>query len=169
MTSGGEAALISFFILLVLSLVLVRIFTVALTLTGLSEDAARFQARSAYTGTGFTTNESETVVNDPVRRRIVMFIMLLRGAGAISATVTLLLSFVNVDSARQGFERGLLLALGLLLLLLFSRSQIVNRLLTRVIEWALRRWTDVDVRDYVNLLHLQGGYRIYDVDVHEKS
>jgi len=37
----------------------------------LSVEAAHFQARSALTGVGFTTSESELIVGHPARRRIV--------------------------------------------------------------------------------------------------
>jgi len=53
-------------IILTLSILITRIATVALTLTGLSRDSARFQARSAFLGVGFTTIESESVVRHPV-------------------------------------------------------------------------------------------------------
>ncbi len=53
-----------------LSLVVARVAAKALILTGLDEGVAHFQARSAMTGTGFTTEESESVVNHPIRRRI---------------------------------------------------------------------------------------------------
>ena len=67
----------SVLVTLALALVITRVATVALTLTGLSKESARFQARSAYTGVGFTTTEAESVVGHPVRRRIVMILMLL--------------------------------------------------------------------------------------------
>ena len=35
--------------------------------TGTSSELARFQARSAFTGVGFTTSEAESVVLHPVR------------------------------------------------------------------------------------------------------
>ena len=41
---------ISLLIVIVISMLVVRIATVALTLTGLSQPLARFQARSAFTG-----------------------------------------------------------------------------------------------------------------------
>ena len=56
----------------IVSLLVVRVATEALVLTGLSRDLARFEARSAFTGTGFTTQDSAKVTNDPVRRRIIM-------------------------------------------------------------------------------------------------
>ena len=67
-------AVLTLVVVVLLSLVITRMATVALTLTGMSSEAARFQARSALTGAGFTTSESEAVVNHPVRRRIVLFL-----------------------------------------------------------------------------------------------
>ena len=56
-------------VVMLVSLLITRVATVALTLTGLSREAARCQARSALSGTGFTTPEA--VVAHLVRRRIV--------------------------------------------------------------------------------------------------
>ena len=67
---------VSLLLVLTFSLVVTRIAAVALVHTGLGLEAARFQARSAFTGVGFTTDESESLVNHPVRRRIVMGLML---------------------------------------------------------------------------------------------
>src|SRR5687767_7500660 len=67
-----------------ISLLITRIASVALTVTGLSRQSARFQARSAFSGVGFTTSEAEDVVNHPVRRRIVMWLMLIGNAGLIT-------------------------------------------------------------------------------------
>lgn len=50
-------AIASLLVVLVLSLLVTRIATVALTHTGLSREVARFQARSAFSGVGFTTSE----------------------------------------------------------------------------------------------------------------
>ena len=62
----------SLLLVVAISLLVTRVATVMLTATGLSREVARFQARSAFTGAGYTTTESESVVNHPVRRRIVM-------------------------------------------------------------------------------------------------
>jgi len=55
----GIVGIITFLVLLGLSLVVTRLATIALSLTGLSSEAASFQARSAFTGTGFTTLEDK--------------------------------------------------------------------------------------------------------------
>lgn len=88
-------AVISLLVVLTLSLLITRIATVALTHTGLSRDSARFQARSAFTGVGFTTTESEKVVNHPVRRRILMMLMLLGNAGIVTVVASFMLTFVE--------------------------------------------------------------------------
>jgi len=40
-------------------------------MTGMEKKKARFQALSAFAGTGFTTKEAESVVNYPARRKII--------------------------------------------------------------------------------------------------
>ena len=89
----GVVRIIAFLTVLGLSLFITRLATIALTYTGLSWDAARFQARSAFTGTGFTTSEAERVADHPVRRRIIMLLMIARSAGVVSIVISLILSF----------------------------------------------------------------------------
>jgi len=105
-------ALFSFLLVLTLSFITERIATVALTLTGLSGDAARFQARSAFTGTGFTTSEAEQVTTQPARRRIIMLLMGMRSVEIIMGVATLVLTFIGVDNTREGVLRGLLIVGG---------------------------------------------------------
>ncbi|TWT47604.1 hypothetical protein [Botrimarina hoheduenensis] len=68
---------LSLLVALTLSLLITRVAAMALMFTGLSREAAKFQARSAFTGVGYTTQESERTVNHPVRRRIIMALMLM--------------------------------------------------------------------------------------------
>lgn len=78
----GVIGIIASLTVLGLSLVVTRLATTALHLTGLSWEAANFQARSAFTGTGFTTAEAEKVTGHPVRRRIITWLMIARSAGS---------------------------------------------------------------------------------------
>jgi hypothetical protein len=143
------------------SLLLTRVATVALTLTGLSRETAAFQARSALSGAGFTTSESEAIVRQPARRRIVMFLMLVGSVGAVTVIATLVLSFVGTDSSQQGTRLALLVG-GLLVLLLLARSPTVDRVLTPLITRILHRWTNLDTNDYAELLHL-GEYSVVEI------
>ena len=143
-----------------------RVATVVLTLTGLSSESARFQVRSALTGVGFTTSETEHVVNHPVRRRVVMLLMLIGSAGVISVVTTLIISFAGVEG-RGALWRALLLAGGLAVLLVLARSSAFDRLLRRAISRALARYTDLEVRDYAALLHISGEYTVAELLVEE--
>lgn len=160
-------AVVSLIVVVALGLVLTRVATVAFTLTGMSLQHARFQARSALTGTGFTTSEAESVVNHPARRRIVMALMLLSGAGALSVLGTLVLSFSAVDSTVGGLRRAAVIVVAVVALVWLAKSDPVDRVLRRVIERILLRVTDLEVRDYAALLHVRGHWGVVQVPVVE--
>ena len=102
-------ALSGLLVVILISLVITRVATVALMLTGLSRESARFQARSALSGVGFTTGEAEAVVNHPLRRRVVMVLMLLGGAGTVTVMGALFLSFANADASQRTTRLAMLL------------------------------------------------------------
>jgi hypothetical protein len=129
---------VSVLVVLFVSLLIARIGTVALTVTGMSREAARFQAQSAFFGVGYTTTEAESVVSHPVRRRIIMAMILAGNAGVITTVGTLLLSF---DSSDDTWTTVAVLAGGILVLGALALSRPVDRVLTRVIRRALARWT----------------------------
>ncbi|WP_204985695.1 TrkA C-terminal domain-containing protein [Microvirga pakistanensis] len=159
----------SLILVLLLSLIVVRIAAEALILTGMSRQAARFQARSAWTGTGFTTAEAEQVVNHPVRRQIISNLMFLRSAGLVTAASSLMLSFVSVEERGEGALRLLVLIGGLAAVWFIARSRWIGTWMSRVIARALKRYTDLDTRDYAGLLHLAGEYAVMDLKVQEGS
>jgi hypothetical protein len=156
-------ALASVLVVILLSLLVTRIATIALVLTGLSRESARFQARSALTGVGYTTTETEAVVDHPVRRRIVMVLMLVGSAGVVTVAASLILSFARA-SRGDALERGGILVGGLLLLLLLARSAWFDRRLSAVIG-RLMRARGLDVRDYATLLDLEGEYAVNELAV----
>lgn len=160
------AAVVSLIVVVTLGLLVTRIATVALTMTGMSLDHARFQARSAFTGTGFTTSEAEAIVSHPARRRIVMTLMLVSGAGAVSVLGTLILSFAGVGSTSSG---------------LHARS-LSWRPCRPSCGWRGAVWwtarcagsssacsavSPPSVRDYAALLHLRGQWGVAQVPVAE--
>jgi hypothetical protein len=150
-------------IVLTVSLLIARVGAVALALTGMSRESARFQARSAFFGVGFTTGEAEAVVNHPVRRRIIMWLIVLGNAGVITVLGSLLISFAGNGGATLGHVA--MLVAGMALLGIVSASRPVDRVLTRLIRSGLARWTALDVRDYSGLLELGGGYAVAELVV----
>lgn len=151
-------------LILLLSLLVTRVASSALVHTGMSREVARFQARSAFTGSGFTTAEAEMVVNHPVRRRVVMLLMLLGNAGLVTAITSLILTFLE-PSGVSGYLRAGFLIAGLALLAWLANSRRVERWLSRIIDRALARMTDLDVQDYASLLHLADEYRLVEFSV----
>lgn len=160
-------AIITLLLIVALSMLVTRIATTALILTGLSRQSARFQARSALTGAGFTTGESEHVVNHPVRRRIVMMLMLVGSAGIVSAIASLSVSFVGeINKGEVALRLGILLG-GVVGLLLLAKNERVDIWLQRVIGRLLRRHSDLEIRDYAALLHVHGEYSVSELEIQE--
>lgn len=91
-------------LVVMISLLITRLATVILTATGMSRETARFQARSAFSGTGFTTKEAEDVLNHPVRRKVIAGLMLLGNAGIVAAASSTILGFRGGTSGRQGLR-----------------------------------------------------------------
>ncbi|WP_350200220.1 TrkA C-terminal domain-containing protein [Gracilimonas sp.] len=162
-------AIISLLVIISLSILITRIAATALIQTGLSKDAARFQARSAFTGTGFTTNESEHVVNHPVRRKILMILIFLGSAGVISTISSLILSFISLERIGYISIEIVVLMVGLIALLLLVQSKWIDRKLSYLINRALNRYTTLDVRDYYSLLHLSDNYRVSEIKVEQQD
>ena len=158
-------AILSLLMVILVSMVITRIATVALTATGLSRESARFQARSALTGAGFTTAESESVVRHPVRRRIVMWLMLAGSAGIAAVIGSIVLAFVQPEAQEAWWARLVVLGIGLVGLWAFATSRWVDRLITRTTMWALTRYTSIDARDYAHVLHLGRDYVITELAV----
>lgn len=160
-------AVISLLVVLTISLLITRIATVSLTATGLSRESARFQARSAFSGSGFTTSESEAVVRHPLRRRIIMWLMLLGNAGIVALIASFVLTFVEPAGGALPWIRLATLVLGVVGLWALATSRAVDRWITRLTMRALSRWTDLDTRDYAGLLHVGGDYVITELLVKE--
>lgn len=151
---------ISLLVIVILSMLITRIATIALVHTGISRQTAAFQARSAFTGVGFTTSEAEQIVSHPVRRRVVMTLMLLGNAGIVTVVASFVLSFAGVTSGGSVLARVLLLAAGLVLLWGITRSEWINRRINNIVSKLLSKYTRLENRDYESLLHISGDYRV---------
>lgn len=161
-------AVLPVFIIVLISMIVGRVATTALTLTGMSREQARFQARSALTGAGFTTTESESIVGHPVRRRIIMTLMLVGSAGIVSVIGSIAIGAARTNISEDDPTIAMLgLVAGIVVLLFIMRLRPVDRVLSRLIRAGLRRYTDLDVRDVESLLDIHGGYSIAELLVEE--
>ena len=122
-------------IAILVSFIVVRIGGFALQLTGIEPDVARFQALSAFSGTGFTTREAERVVGNKTRRRIVTILIILGNAGMVTVIATLVASFTQVSGYMWFFIRLAIIVGGIFgLYQLIIRSNVGQRIL----DWLQR-------------------------------
>jgi len=162
------AGIITVILILVFSILITRVASIALMHTGLSRESSRFQARSAFTGVGFTTSESEKVVNHPVRRRILLILMILGNAGIVTGVASLIIGFADIDSGIDNWIKVTVLVGGILILWNLSNSRWVDRRLSGLIERGLKRYTRLDVTDYASILQLSGDYRISEISIEKR-
>jgi hypothetical protein len=142
-----------------------RFATIALSLTGMSREEARFQARAAMSGVGLTTRTPDDIVAHPIRRRIVFTLMIVGSAGIVTAIASLVLSFRGGTTGARLTRAGVLIA-ALLILWLLSRTPPVDRALSRAIGWVLHR-QGFATRDYATVLDLSGDYAVAELRVHD--
>jgi hypothetical protein len=156
-------AIFTVIVVLIVSITVTKIASIALTHTGLSRESAKFQARSAFTGVGFTTSESEKVVNNPARRKILLLLMILGNAGIVTGVASLIIGFVDVDTDQRAWVKIVILLGSIILLWNMANSEWFDQKMSNLVSRYLKRYTDIDVNDYASLLHLSGEYRISEI------
>jgi len=160
-------AAITLFLVVSLSALITKIAAIALIHTGLSTDSARFQARSAYTGAGFSTAESEKIMNHPVRRKIIYTLMLVGNAGIVTVMSSLILTFVLPNTLASKLYGLLIVIVGMTIVFLAIKSKWVDRGLSKIINRMLKRYTDLEIQDFAAVLHLKDDYKISEKKVSE--
>jgi hypothetical protein len=118
-------AVATFLVVAVITLALGQLATGALIATGVPPEIAAFQARSAFSGAGFTTTEAENVVNHPARRRIIATTMFAGSLGTPTLVVTVLLGFV-APGPGSTIERTLVLLSGAFLIVVTVLNKMVR-------------------------------------------
>ena len=117
---------------ILISFIIVRIGGFALQLTGIEPDVARFQALSAFSGTGFTTTEAERVVRHRTRRRIVTILIILGNAGLFGIINTSVASFTEVSDYEWFLIRLAIIIAGIVFL---YNLIIKSRVGTQILDW----------------------------------
>lgn len=158
-------SLLTLLIIITVSLIVVRVGSTALMMTGLSFDTASFQSYSAFFGVGFTTKEAELVVDHPVRRRIIRDLILAGNIGLTSALATLIVTFVQIETPGGMFKAGGWILGGLVGFVTLANLPIVKR----VLDWGIRKSLEkagvIHALDYELLLRVSSGYCISEVEV----
>ncbi len=157
--------ILALFAITVISLLIIRIGSTALMMTGLSWDTASFQSYSAFFGVGFTTKEAEMVVNHPVRRRIIRDLIFAGNIGLTSGMVTLIATVLHDKNWLNPLTAiGAIVGTITVLLLLFKIG-IFQRLLDHLIQHALEKAGLVRALDYELLLRIQSGFCVSEIEI----
>jgi len=160
--------LIPTLLVIMLSFLVVRAAAIALMITGMDQARARFQALSAFSGTGFTTREAEAIVNHPQRRQIATWLMILGNAGIVTVIVTATSSVVTT----RGYQLGITIAvliLGTYLIVWLGRHRGLARRWESFVERRFIKSRFFKGRVLENLIDVGGDYRIARVFVTAKS
>jgi len=152
--------------ILVAYLLICRVGTVLLTLTGLDQPTAQFQALSALTGTGFTTRSSEMIVGHDVRRKIVMGLMIIGNVGLASGVVALITIFRSREMQINLLRAVILLAIAALVFWLAGRKKLWRKLNERL-EIFLEEKQIFRKSTAEELLSFHGDYSIVEITVQE--
>jgi len=156
-------------IVVVFAIVMVReVAAVALRLTGLDKPTASFQALSALTGTGFTTRETELVLNQPIRRRIISLLMIIGNAGMVVVIAGLASSFLTIASP-WAILRFIVLVVALYLIFKMATHIRLARLLSKKIEKKLREKFKIQKRTIERILDLGEDFGIAEITLREGS
>ena len=154
-------AALSLLLIFAITFFFIRMASVALKLTGLPDQSAKFQAISAITGTGFTTSEAEMIVNYPIRRKIIGFLMIFGNLGIVSILSTLMISFVRVDAELSAILLQIGWIFGVTAVFFgIMLTPAVDRFFCGMIRVVLEKFTFLGGRHYRKLLQLGDGLSI---------
>lgn len=140
---------------------IVRVGAIALEMTGMEKSKARFQALSAFSGTGFTTREAELIVNHPRRRKIAMYLMISGNAGIVSVIATFVLS-LRESGIRPSLNLAIIAASIFVLYRIASHQKFAKKLTSKIRE-TLREKLHFEKVHVEELLRQSEGYGVASV------
>lgn len=152
------AAALTIATIFAVSIAVVQIASVAMRLTGLPDSVARFQCISALTGTGYTTHESEMIVNYPIRRCILIVLMIVGNLSLVSIAATFIVAFVDAGQSQTAIVQQVITigaAIAITLLVLTNRT--LDRAMCDFIGFVLAKTTSLAKRRYQRTLQLDNG------------
>lgn len=161
-------SILGLFLILTIGMFVIRIAATALELTGLPYDIAAFQSLSAFTGTGFTTGESEGIVGHPMRRKIVRWLIIIGSIGVSTSLTTLMIAFAG-QSEGIVKERLILLVAGVIIFQFLVRSEFLHDIIKRIIKKFLIHRKAAFIADFYEVLGIKHGHSVSKIKIDEGS
>jgi hypothetical protein len=133
----------------------------------MSDATAMFQSASAFFGVGYTTTEAEIVMNHPIRRRVVLHLIIAGNIGITSALATLIVTFVKIDSSDySNWFQFLIVISGVLGVAFIANFKPIKKPVDAIIVRSLKSAGLVKPVGYELLLKVQDGYSVSEVIIH---
>ena len=127
--------LIIFDMLVIIYQVLIEVFTILYRINGINVDISRFQVVSLLTGTGFTTNESESMLITKNRRKLtrkIMFFSYIFNISIVSTFVSIFSLTANTSKEDIPICIGLTLFI-IIFLILFYKTNIRKSVIDKIV------------------------------------
>ena len=132
--------LIIFDILIIIYQVLIEVFTILYRINGINVEVSRFQVVSLLTGTGFTTNESESMLITKNRRKLtrkIMFFSYIFNISIVSTFVSIFSLTANTSKEDIPVCIGLTLFIIFFLIIFYKtniRKSIIDRIVMKIVN-----------------------------------
>ena len=164
----GTYLLLPTLLVIFTSFLVIRAGTIALMMTGMDRKKASFQALSAFTRAGFTTREAEAVVNNPQRRRIITWLIILGNAGLVAVIVSATSSIVSSEGYQVPITIFAIIVGTYLIYKLISRAGFTRRW-ERFVERRFIKSHAFEESVTEDLLHFIEGYGLVRAIITENS
>jgi len=116
--------------------IIIEIYSVIFRMTGLTKEKSLFQTISLLTNSGFTTQESEIIANNKLRRRIATLAMITGYAFSVvivSLIINLLLK-LNMEQADNTLIIVLISFAAFILIMIVSKIPFTRKLFDKIVE-----------------------------------
>ena len=154
-------AAITLVVLYSLSTIIVRIASTILRHTGLPDNIARLQSISALSGTGFTTSESELIVNFPIRRKVLVVLMILGNLGMASIAATVIVALLATDGeANAIINQIIFFIVAISLTFIVMTNQTLDKKLCDTVSWYLAKSKTLQELGFHRLYQISDNYSI---------
>lgn len=153
------------FIYLFIVFTVIEINTSIFVATGLDRKIARFQVISMLTGTGFTTGESELIIDHPVRRRLGAFLILF-GAFSLAVIISAISNLLtdNFYTMEIAYIAG-----GLLVLLFVLRVPFLQRAMSKKMKSELKENYELADLPISDVLLMDDDDEVREIPINEDS
>ncbi|MET1030093.1 TrkA C-terminal domain-containing protein [Domibacillus tundrae] len=155
------------FILLYLLIIMlvIEVSVIMFNITGLEKPVSRYQVISMLTGTGFTTDESQLIIDHPIRRKISAFLILF-GAFSLAVIISAMTNMLSDD-----FRLTELLVINsvLLILLLIGKTPFLKNKLRKKFDYEMHKNLDISELPIKDALYLDENDVVTEVAIEKDS